>query len=151
REARDVEDLLLRVHRGDLPAELRQRVDHRHPEAAEARVVRREQAGRPCPDDRQVGLELCHAATFPHFVLLRHGVSAHRVWTLSPSQPPLLRTIVTSARRAVNDGSPSPWRVRWSSRTSACTWSGPAWTTPDPATLVEVTARAAIVRAFTGA
>ena len=35
REAGDVEDLLLGVHRGDLPAELGQRVDHRDPQAAE--------------------------------------------------------------------------------------------------------------------
>ena len=56
-EAGHVEDLLLRVHRGDLPAELGQRVDDRDPVATEAGVVGREQAGGPGADDQDVGLD----------------------------------------------------------------------------------------------
>ena len=56
REPGDVEDRLLRVHRGDLATELGQRVDHRDAEAAETRVVGGEQAGRTGADDEQVGL-----------------------------------------------------------------------------------------------
>ena len=57
REAGDVEDLLLGVHRGDLAAELGQRVDDRDPVAAEAGVVGGEQPGRAGADDQEVGLD----------------------------------------------------------------------------------------------
>ena len=56
----DVEDRLLRVHRGDLAAELGQRVDHRHPQPAEARVVGGEQARGACADDKEVGFDGGH-------------------------------------------------------------------------------------------
>ena len=54
REAGDVEDLLLGVHRGDLAAELGQRVDDRDPEPAEAGVVGGVQPGGAGADDEQI-------------------------------------------------------------------------------------------------
>src|SRR5262249_18836772 len=56
REAGDVEDLLLRVHRGDLAAGFRQRVDHGYRQPTEAGVVRREQPGRAGSYDGEVDL-----------------------------------------------------------------------------------------------
>jgi hypothetical protein len=55
-KARDVEDLLLRVHGGDLAAGLRQGVDERGAQAAEAGVVRGEQPGGAGADDQYVTL-----------------------------------------------------------------------------------------------
>src|SRR5690348_7620920 len=54
RQPGDVVDLLLRVHRADLAAELAQRVDDCHREPARAGVVRGEQADRPRSDDEDV-------------------------------------------------------------------------------------------------
>ena len=56
REAGHVEDLLLGVHRGDLAAELGQRVDDGDPHAAEAGVVGGEQTGGTGADDEEVGV-----------------------------------------------------------------------------------------------
>ena len=62
REAGDVEDRLLGVHRRDLAAELGQRVDDGDPQPAEARVVGGVQAGGAGADDQQVGRHVVHAA-----------------------------------------------------------------------------------------
>ena len=94
-EARDVEDLLLRIHRGDLAAQLRERVDDGDAETAEAGVVGGEQPGRARADDRQVGVVVWHGATLPHRSVrprpsprrVRSACTAHRVWTLATSQP----------------------------------------------------------------
>ena len=61
REAGDVVDLLLGVHRGDLAADLGQRVDHGDGQAADAGVVGAVEPDRPGPDDEDVDLDLgCH-------------------------------------------------------------------------------------------
>ena len=54
REAGDVEDRLLGVHRGDLAAGLLERVEHGGREGAHAGVVGAEQADRPGTDDEQI-------------------------------------------------------------------------------------------------
>ena len=66
REPGDVEDLLLRIHRGDLAAELGQRVDDGDAEITESGVVGGEQSGRSRADDGQVGVVVWHVATLPH-------------------------------------------------------------------------------------
>jgi len=60
REAGHVEDLLLRVHRGDLATELGERVDDGDAVPAEARVVGREEPGRPGSHDQDVALDPAH-------------------------------------------------------------------------------------------
>ena len=57
-EAADVEDVLLRVHRRDLAAQLGQRVHDRDGEPAETGVVDAEEPDRPCSDDEQVDLDV---------------------------------------------------------------------------------------------
>ncbi len=59
REPGDVEDRLLRVHRGDLAARFLQRVEHRGRQRAHAGVVRAEQPDRSGADDQQVHRQRC--------------------------------------------------------------------------------------------
>jgi hypothetical protein len=54
RIARDVEDVFLRIERGELPAELRQRVHDLRRRAAHSRVEEREEPRRPAADDGDV-------------------------------------------------------------------------------------------------
>ena len=51
---RDVEDVFLRIERGELPAELRKRVHDLRRRAAHSRVEEREEPGRPAADDGDV-------------------------------------------------------------------------------------------------
>jgi hypothetical protein len=62
REAGDVEDGLLRVHRRDLAAQLGQGVDDGDPVPAEPRVVGREETGRAGSHDQDVALDPAHGA-----------------------------------------------------------------------------------------
>nr|BFE73168.1 hypothetical protein GCM10020092_064690 [Actinoplanes digitatis] len=64
REATDVEDLLLRVQRADLPARLGKRVDDGDAQAPEAGVIGGEQPGRPGTDDGDVHLDHAAIAAF---------------------------------------------------------------------------------------
>jgi hypothetical protein len=56
RQTRNVEDGLLRVHRGDLAARLGNHVHDRNPQPVEARVVRAVQTDRTGADDQDVDL-----------------------------------------------------------------------------------------------
>ena len=58
REPRHVEDVLLRVHRGHLTAQLGQRVREHHAQSAEAGVVGGEEPCRARADHQEVGLRL---------------------------------------------------------------------------------------------
>ena len=107
REPGDVEDLLLGVHRGDLAAQLGQRVDDGDAHPAEAGVVGGEQAGRACADDEEVGLDGSAGRPRRDPSPLRARTQLERV-LVSPqrylvsmsdtSQPWSVCTTVTSAR-----------------------------------------------------
>ena len=61
RKAGDVEDVLLGIQRGELAAELRQRVDDLRRRSSHAGVERSEDARRAAADDRDVGEFVKHA------------------------------------------------------------------------------------------
>src|SRR6478672_8027759 len=139
REARHVEDLLLGVHRGDLAAELGQRVDHRDPQPAEPGVVRREQPGGSRADDKEVGVERHGSDPPPELTgtcssLSETAAAGYCVSRSETSQPCSVCTTVTSARYGVAVVfSPFFWTY-WFRKSSACTWVEDARTTPAAAT-----------------
>ena len=143
REAGDVEDLLLGVHRGDLPAELGQGVDHRDPQPAEPGVVGGVEAGGAGPDDRQVCLELCHVAPFPEWFTQSarcRRASRGRCAPWSRAHAARCTTAGRCRRRPAGRGraAPAPGRARRARR-------------PDDATRVVVRVRDETTWARTGA
>src|ERR1044072_2106259 len=78
-KSRHVEDLLLRVHRRDLPARFRQRVHDSGGQLAETGVIRGEQTGRACADDQQVDLGRCLGGAHAHTYLFERGQQHHKL------------------------------------------------------------------------